>query len=103
MISFFLWIGMAIGLLVLICLYRAVQGPTVMDRIVSVSVIGTKTTVILLLMGFIYGRVDMFIDISMGYAILNFIGTLTISKFFYQRKSIIPGSQHFKRREQANN
>lgn len=99
MISFFLWIGMALGLLILVCLYRAVQGPTVMDRIVSVSIIGTKTVVILLLMGFIYGRADMFIDISMGYAILNFIGTLVISKFFYQRKSIIPGSQHFKHRD----
>lgn len=99
MISFLLWIGMALGLLVLVCLYRVVQGPTVMDRIVSVSVIGTKTTVILLLMGFIYGRVDMFIDISMGYAILNFIGTLAISKFFYSRRSIIPGSKHFKQGE----
>ncbi len=99
MISFFLWIGMALGLLVLVCLYRAVQGPTVMDRIVSVSVIGTKTTVILLLIGFIYGRADMFIDISMGYAILNFIGTLAISKFFFSRRSIIPGSKHLKQGE----
>lgn len=99
MTNFFLWIGMALGLLVIICLYRASVGPTVMDRIVSVSVIGTKTTVILLLMGFIYGRVDMFIDISMGYAILNFIGTLAISKFFYSRKSIIPGSKYFAERE----
>ncbi len=99
MISFFLWIGMSLGLLVLVCLYRAIQGPTIMDRIVSVSVIGTKTTVILLLIGFIYDRADMFIDISMGYAILNFIGTLAISKFFFSRKSIIPGSKHLKQGE----
>jgi multicomponent Na+:H+ antiporter subunit F len=90
---------MALGLLVLVCLYRAIQGPTIMDRIVSVSVIGTKTTVILLLIGFIYDRADMFIDISMGYAILNFIGTLAISKFFFSRKSIIPGSKHLKQGE----
>lgn len=96
MSTFFIWIGMILGLMILVCFYRAIKGPTVMDRIVSVSVVGTKTVVILLLMGFIYGRIEMFIDISMGYAILNFIGTLAISKFFYQRKSIIPGSQYFK-------
>lgn len=99
MISFFMYIGIILGLLMLVCLYRAITGPTVMDRIVSISVVGTKTIVILLLIGFIYQRVDMFIDISMGYAILNFIGTIVASKFFYSRRSIVPGSKHFKQKE----
>ncbi len=99
MINFFMFAGMVLGLLILVCLYRVIAGPTVMDRIISASAIGTKTIIILLLIGLIYKRMDMFIDISMGYAILNFIGTIVASKFFYSRKSIVPGSKHFKEKE----
>jgi multicomponent Na+:H+ antiporter subunit F len=81
MSSFFLYLGMALFSLVFLCLYRGVFGPGVLNRIAAISAIGTKTLVILLLMGFIYNRVDMFIDISMVYALLNFIGTITVAKY----------------------
>ncbi len=79
--KFFLGIGIGLCFLVLLCLYRGIFGPTVLNRLAGVSAIGTKTLVILLLMGFIYDRVDMFMDISMVYAILNFIGTLAVAKY----------------------
>ena len=88
----FLYIAMYLCFLVLLCLYRGIAGPTVLDRIISVSVIGTKTTIILVLMGFIYKRSDMFLDIALAYALLNFIATVAAAKFFSRRKSIIPGS-----------
>jgi multicomponent Na+:H+ antiporter subunit F len=69
-----------------------VTGPTVLDRIISISVIGTKTTVILALMGFIYERGEMFLDISLAYALLNFVATVAAAKFFRRRKSIMPGA-----------
>ena len=69
-------------MLVFLCLYRGIYGPTVIDRIVAIGAIGTKTLAILVLMGFIYGRIEMFLDISMVYAILNFIGTLAAAKYF---------------------
>lgn len=94
--DFFLTIAMILGLLVLLCLYRGVFGPTVLDRIVSVGVIGTKTTIMLVLMGFIYTRPDMFVDISLAYAMLNFIATLAAAKFFRSRKSISPGTKFYK-------
>jgi len=81
MSSFFLYLGMGLFSLALLCLYRGVFGPGVLNRIAGISAIGTKTLVILLLMGFIYNRVDMFIDISMVYALLNFIGTITAAKY----------------------
>ena len=90
--KFFLYIAMYLCFLVLLCLYRGIAGPTVLDRIISVSVIGTKTTIILVLMGFIYKRSDMFLDIALAYALLNFIATVAAAKFFRRRKSIIPGS-----------
>jgi multicomponent Na+:H+ antiporter subunit F len=76
----------------MLALYRGIAGPTVLDRIISISVIGTKTTIILVLMGFIYKRSDMFLDIALAYALLNFIATIAAAKFFRRRKSIIPGS-----------
>ena len=81
MSGFFLYLGMGLFTLVLLCLYRGIFGPGVLNRIAAISAIGTKTLVILLLMGFIYRRIDMFVDISMVYALLNFIGTITAAKY----------------------
>jgi multicomponent Na+:H+ antiporter subunit F len=81
MSSFFLYFGLGLFSLVLLCLYRGIFGPGVLNRIAAISAIGTKTLIILLLMGFIYNRVDMFIDISMVYALLNFIGTIAAAKY----------------------
>ena len=79
--NFFLFLGVGLFVLVFLCLYRGIFGPGVLNRIAGICAIGTKTLIILLLMGFIYKRVDMFIDISMVYALLNFIGTITAAKY----------------------
>ncbi len=81
MTQFFLFIGVGMCVLVLLCLYRATYGPTILNRAAGISAIGTKTLIILLLMGVIYDRIDMFIDISMVYALLNFLGTVVLSKY----------------------
>jgi multicomponent Na+:H+ antiporter subunit F len=86
--NFYLGVSIFLCLLVFICLYRVVFGPTIIDRIVGGGAIGTKTLLILVLMGFIYGRIEMFLDISMVYAILNFIGTLAAAKYFEGRGEI---------------
>lgn len=82
---FFIGASLVLSFLVLLCFYRAILGPTVIDRIIGVGVVGTKTLIILLLMGFIYRRIDMFVDISLVYAILNFIAVLIFSKFFVSK------------------
>jgi multicomponent Na+:H+ antiporter subunit F len=79
--GFFLSIGIGLCILVFFVLYRVVFGPGIFNRVAAVSAIGTKTLIILLIMGIIYKRVEMFIDISMVYALLNFIGTLAVSKY----------------------
>ena len=94
--TFFIITGVILLLLTLVCLYRVVAGPTVIDRIIAVGAIGNKTTAILLLIGMIFGRVEMFVDIAISYALLNFIATLGAAKFFRVRKSIIPGSKYLK-------
>ena len=88
MSNFFQYLGMGLFILVLLCLYRGVFGPGVLNRIAAICAIGTKTLIILLLMGFIYNRVEMFIDISMVYALLNFIGTITAAKYLEIRGEV---------------
>ncbi len=70
-------------------LYRAAIGPTVLDRFMGVNAIGTKTTVLLIMIGFIYQRVEMFIDIALAYALLNFIAVLAASRYFHKKKGLM--------------
>jgi len=86
--SFFLAAGLVLLLLMLLCLVRVVGGPTVLDRILGGNVIGTKTTVLLLLIGLLYNNVGMFVDIAIAYALLNFIATLGATKYFLRRKAV---------------
>ena len=73
----------AAGVLVsmVLAMLRAVLGPTVYDRVLAVNTIGTKTVVLIAVMGFLTGRPD-FLDLCLVYALINFIGTVAVLKFF---------------------
>lgn len=90
MVFFLILIGLGILLLMLIPLYRIVVGPTVITRILGVNVIGTKTTILIIIIGTIYNRVEMFVDIAIAYALLNFIASLAAARFFQRHKQIAP-------------
>lgn len=62
-------------------LYRVIAGPTLFDRILGAGAVATKTMVLILMIGMVFNRLDMFIDITMAYAILNFISTVAIAKY----------------------
>ena len=72
-------------------LYRSVVGPSVMDRLVGVNALGSKTTALLVIIGLIYQRVDMFVDIALAYAMLNFIAVLAASRYFQKKKGLYAG------------
>lgn len=86
--EFFLVVSMVISLLILLTFYRAIYGPALLNRLAGVNVIGTKTVIILLLIGFIYGRIDKFVDISLVYALLNFVATLAAAKYLERKESV---------------
>ncbi len=79
--TFFLLIGIGMCLLVLGCLFRVTYGPTILNRAAGISAVGTKTLVILMIIGVIHGRIEMFVDISMVYALLNFVGCIVLAKY----------------------
>lgn len=87
--TFFLVSSLILGFLIFLCLYRVVFGPTITDRIIAIGSIGIKATAMLILIGMIYGRTEMFVDIALAYALLNFIATLAAAKFFMIRKNMV--------------
>ena len=91
--------GLVILLGLLLMLRTAVVGPTLMDRILAVNVIGTKTIVLLALVGFLqvertanaagvapdFNRASFFLDIALAYALINFIATIAIMRYLEAR------------------
>ena len=87
MTTFFLMVAIGLTIIIVIPFYRVIRGPTVFDRQLGAGAIGSKTLVIICLIGLLYERFDMFVDIAFVYAILNFIGTVVISKYFETEKA----------------
>ena len=71
----------AILISMMLALGRAYLGPTLYDRILSVNMFGTKTVLLIAILGFMMGRPD-FLDIAITYALLNVIGVFAVLKFF---------------------
>lgn len=85
---FFLYYTVVLTVIIFLPLYRVVKGPTIFDRMLGAGAIGTKTMVLILAIGFLFNRLDMFVDITLAYAVLNFIGTIAIAKFLGTEKEI---------------
>src|SRR5680860_1580412 len=81
----FVTFAVIVTLLMLLSLYRTVRGPTVFDRTLGAGVISTKGLILLCLIGFAYYRIDLFVDLARTYALLNFIGTVVLAKYFERR------------------
>ena len=64
-----------------LALIRAFRGPTVYDRILAVNMFGTKTVLFIAVFGFLTGRPG-FLDIALVYALINFISTVAVLRFF---------------------
>ena len=86
---FFLYSGILLFITMLVVLYRVIFGPGVMNRIMAVNMIGTKTSVLLIIIGTLFNRVDMFVDFALTYALLNFTGSLAAANFF-ERHTLPP-------------
>jgi len=93
MIDVFVYVCLFLCFLMFFSLYRGIFGPTVLDRLIGVNAIGSKTVVLLLFIGFIYERIDMFIDIALAYALLNFIAVLAAARYFHKKKGLYEESK----------
>ena len=88
MTTIILLAAVSILLLTIPYLWRVVVGPTVFDRVQAVNAIGTKVPVLLVLVGVLHGRVDMFVDIALALMLLNLFATLLISRYVRERRRL---------------
>ena len=61
-------------------LIRAIKGPTVYDRILASNALGTKTVLMIAVLGFVVGDPGLYIDIAIMYVLIGFIGTVAVLK-----------------------
>lgn len=85
----------AILVVMIMAIIRAITGPTFYDRILAVNMFGTKTVLLISLLGFVMGRPE-FLDIAIVYALINFISVIGV--LHYSDSSIFKRSS-----EQKNN
>jgi multicomponent Na+:H+ antiporter subunit F len=83
--EFFLVVLISITLLIGAYLYRVLRGPTVFDRVLGLNGISTKAIILLVVIGTVFNRVEVFVDIAIGYALVNLLGSLAIAKFLETR------------------
>ena len=63
-----------------LALARGAAGPTVFDRILALNMFGTKTVLLIAVIGFLTRRPD-FLDLGLVYALINFIGVIAVLRF----------------------
>lgn len=73
--------SLALLTVIAMLLVRAFIGPTFTDRILAVNSVGTVVVLLIALFGFLTSRPE-FLDIALLYAMINFVGTLAVLKFF---------------------
>lgn len=74
---------MLVGTILMIglMLIRVFKGPSVFDRLNGIFVIGIDVIMVILFVGFVDGRIDMYVDIAISYGLLGFLSTVIIAKF----------------------
>ncbi len=70
---------------VIISLIRFIKGPTAYDRMIAIDSVASLIMILIVLLEFIIGDM-MLIDIAILFAMLNFIGTLAVSKYFLKER-----------------
>jgi multicomponent Na+:H+ antiporter subunit F len=86
MSAVFLWATLITLFLMMPFVSRVITGPTVFDRVVALNGLGTLVPASLVLVGLLYDRVDMFVDLALGLFLLNVFTTLLVAQ--YVRKKV---------------
>lgn len=85
---------LAILVVMMMAIIRAFIGPTTYDRVLAVNMFGTKTVLLISLLGFVMGRPE-FLDIAIVYALINFISVIGVLR--YSNRFVIKHSEQSKK------
>jgi len=65
---------------VLLCMIRALLGPSAPDRLVGVDGMITVTTALMVLLG-LYLERQIYVDVALVYAVLAFVGVIAVARY----------------------
>lgn len=77
-----------VGGLTIMAVIGVARGPTVLDRLLSSSYGAVTSVVLLTLIGFLFGRPELFVDIGLSYALLAFLFPLAFARYLDTRRRI---------------
>jgi len=80
MTNFFILVCVALMALMFACLGRAVIGPSAIDRVLAINIIGTKTVAIITVISYVFGE-TFFLDVAIVYALISFLMTVSVAKY----------------------
>jgi multicomponent Na+:H+ antiporter subunit F len=63
-----------------ICLYRAIKGPTIQDRLLTLGIVGSSMVAILVLLSAILES-SLYLDVAMLLVLLSFIVMIVLSRY----------------------
>ena len=80
--NFYIFLSLIILLAVatFLFLYRLLKGPTAADRMVALDAITNATAGVLLLIALISNRF-IYVDVTLVYAILSFVGVIVVARY----------------------
>ena len=76
----------ALVFVVIAMLVFMLRGKLVYDKMNAMFVMNTNIVFMILIFGFIDGRMAMYIDIAMSYSILGFVTTVILAKYIGGRR-----------------
>ena len=83
-----LWVcTIFLSLSVFACLIRAILGPRLTDRIVSINVICTKVVILIAIMSCLFNKGSM-LDIALIYSMIGFLAVVALSKCYLPPRQI---------------
>lgn len=85
MTTVFFWATFLTLFLMMPFVSRVITGPTVFDRVLALSGLGTLVPAALVLVGLLYDRVDMFADLALALFLLNLFTILLIARYVREK------------------
>lgn len=83
--TFLVGATIAVALLIVAGLHRVWAGPTVFDRLVAIALVTANGVVVIVLLGAVLERPNLFFDIGISYALLAFLLPLALGRYFEQQ------------------
>ena len=78
---FFTAVLIVLAVLVVLCLIRAIIGPKIADRIISVNMMGTMVIVMIAILALMLGE-GYLVDICIIYAMISFLAVIVLTKVY---------------------